>query len=236
MPLRGSSCYTFLLCLVLATQNLQLGAVPPPQKAIEALDSVAAAKLLIHVSKPTYPAIAKINFIQGDVTLEITVNSAGHVTEAHVLKGEPLLAVAAMEAVRKWLYKPLVLPQGPSAFRTEVMVRFTLHPHNLWGKFPNDADNYLEKQVRPPEVISHPQHDPSAATQKLKVLVGSKGEVLDAVSEGPGVRDFERARQSLEGWKFRPARWGTISVPWYIIVSVPLEQSITDQAANSAQD
>ena len=234
-PRRKASGYAFLVCLILATQNLQLMATPPAQNGIEAVDSEAAAQLLIHVAKPHYPAIAKINFIQGNVRLEIKVNSAGHVTEAHVLDGEPLLAVAAMEAVRKWVYKQYVLPQGPSEFRTEVLVKFTLHPHNLWGKFPTDADSYMEKQVRPPEVISHPRQDPPAATQELKVLVGSKGEVLDAVSEGPGGRDFERARQSLQGWKFRPARWGTISVPWYIIVSVPLEQPITNQAADPAK-
>ncbi len=234
-PRRKASGYTFLLCLILATQNLQLRGTPPAQKKIEALAGEAAAEHLIHVVKPQYPAIAKINFIQGTVRLEINVNTKGQVTEAHVLDGEPLLAAAAMEAVRKWLYKPYVLPQGPAAFRTEVAVKFALHPHTLWGKFPPDANSYMEKQVRPPKVISHPQLDPSAATLKLKVLVGAKGEVLDAVSKGQEEPDVEQARQSLQGWKFRPANWGAISVPWYIIVNVPREQSITNQASNSAK-
>jgi TonB family protein len=234
-PRRKISGYAFLVCLILAAQNLPLSAAPPAQKGIETLDTELATKLLIHVVKPRYPAIAKVNFVQGNVRLEIRVNSAGQVADIHVLDGEPLLAVAAMEAVRKWLYKPYVSPQGATAFTTEVVVKFALHPHSLWGKFPTDSDSYMEKQVRPPEVISRPQHDPSASTLKLKVLVGSKGEVLDAVSEGPEVADSDRARQNLQAWKFQPARWGALSVPWYIIVNVPLDQPITDQVANSAK-
>lgn len=220
---------------MLAVAGLQGRANPRAKQQIEELDNEKAARLLIHVAKPNYPAIAKLNFIQGNVTLEIMVNKGGRVVETHVADGEPLLAVAAIEAVRKWLYRPYVLPQGARAFRTAVVVKFALHPNTKWGRFPSDPNADLEKQIRPPEVITRPQPGPPQAGVPVKVLVDANGKALDATSEvlkGPGI---EKARQELENWKFRPARWGAISVPWYIIVNVQTEQPTMDQAANSAK-
>jgi TonB family protein len=234
-PWRKAHGFFLLLALILAAPNLQSQPSPPAYQRIEALGNESAARLLIHVAKPIYPAIAKINFIQGAVNLEITVDREGRVVETHVLDGEPLLAVAAIEAVRKWLYRPYVSPQGPTAFNTDVVVRFALHPHSFWGRFPTDPDSYLEKQVQPPEVITRPQQDPSAAVLRLKVLVDSKGKVLDATSPGSKEPEIEKARKNLETWKFRPAQWGAIAVPWYLIVKVPLEQATIDQVANSAK-
>ena len=32
---------------------------------------------------------------------------------------------------------------------------------------------------------------------------------------------FGEARQLVDCWKFLPARWGTIAVPWYLELDVP---------------
>lgn len=232
---RKAPGFLFLLAFMPAVPNLKSQPVPLPQGRVEALDNKLATKLLIHVEKPKYPAIAKVNFIQGNVRLEITVNTEGHVVETHVIDGEPLLAVAAIGSVRKWLYRPYVFSGVPVSFTTVVVVRFALHPHTPWGRFPTDPDAYLEKQVRPPEVIESPPADPSAASLRMKVLLDSKGEVLDATAESTRAAELELARKNLQFWKFRPARWGTLAVPWYIMVTVPLNHATLDQAANSAK-
>ena len=226
----------FLLAFLLACPHLQTAAKAVPPKHIAGLDTEEAARLLIHVAKPSYPAIAKVNFVQGTVKLEIRVTPQGHVSEAHVLDGQPILAVAALEAVRKWLYRPYVLRGAPVAFITDVLVRFNLHPHSYRGQMPKDADVYLEKQVRPPEVVTHPQETTSHTSLRMKVLVGSSGEVVDATAVGAASGpETDLARRSLDSWKFRPARWGSMAVPWYITVEVPIRNPPMDQAANAAK-
>jgi TonB family protein len=233
---RKASGWPFLLALLLACPQLQTAAKAMSAKQITGLDAEEAARLLIHVAKPPYPAIAKVNFVQGVVKLEIRVTPDGRVSEAHVLDGQPILAVAALEAVRKWLYRPYMLQGSPVPFSTDVLVRFNLHPHHYRGQMPNDADVYLEKQVRPPEVVTHPQEGAPHSSLRMKVLVGSNGEVLDANSlEATNGLETDLARRSLDSWKFRPARWGSIAVPWYITVEVPLRNATLDQAVNAAK-
>lgn len=229
------SGYPLLFAVLLAGPGLQNAEVMPKSGPVAMLDSDAAAKLLIHVAKPAYPAIAKVNFIQGLVTLEISVDKLGKVVAAHVVKGQPFLAAAAIEAVRKWLYRPYIGSGGPSPFRTSVAVRFALRSHVFGKSFPSDPQSFLEKQIRPPEIVSCPYSDPSAAGVRLKVLVDSKGKVLDATSLGAGGTEVEFAREDLRYWRFRPARWGAMAVPWYVIVKVPFEHVLADEAAYSAR-
>lgn len=225
----------FLLAFLPMASHAQLAAKAPTPPQIKKLDNATAARLLIHVEKPDYPSIAKVNFVQGDVKLKIKVSSRGRVSEAHVMEGEAILAAAALQSVRKWLYRPYVPQEGPAPFSTDVVVKFNLHPHHHRGQLPQHADKYLEKQVHPPEVISRPHQDQSAVGIRMKVLVDSKGEMMDAISSKAGEAEMDLARKSLRSWKFRPARWGAIAVPWYVRVTVPLPYMALDQTANSAK-
>jgi TonB family protein len=233
-PWQRASCWPLVLIFLLACPRAQ--AQVTSSQRIERLDSGAAAKLLIHVTRPAYPAVAKVNFIQGAVQLEITVTPAGRVSEVHVINGQPILAVAALAAVEEWLYRPYILRGSPVPFSTDVIVQFNLHSRRYRGQLPSDADIYLEKQVRPPEVTTHPQDAPPPSGLRMKVLVGPKGEVLDASPLEPtSGSEAELARKSLQSWKFSPARWGSIAVPWYITVRVQPRGLALDQAANAAK-
>jgi TonB family protein len=224
-----------LLAFLPAAPNALTAAKAPPPPQTQELENATAARLLIHVEKPDYPSIAKVNFIRGTVELKIKVTSKGRVSEAHVIEGEPILAAAALKSVQKWLYRPYVSQEGPVPFSTYVTIKFNLHPNRFRGRFPKGADDYLKRQVRPPEVISRPQQDPSAVGIQMKVLVGSKGEVVDATSSKAGKAEMDLARKSLRSWKFRPARWGALRVPWYVTVTVPLPYVALDRTANSAK-
>jgi len=58
------------------------------------------------------------------VQIEATVNKEGHVTNPKVISGNPLLANAALEAVREWRYKPYYLDGQPVEIRTQITVNF----------------------------------------------------------------------------------------------------------------
>ena len=52
--------------------------------------------------KPTYPAAARKKRVQGVVLLDTIIDPTGLVANARVVSGEPVLAVAALEAVLRW--------------------------------------------------------------------------------------------------------------------------------------
>lgn len=86
----------------------------------------AQAMNLVTKVPPVYPPLAKQARIQGTVRLAATINTDGAIQELIVISGHPLLAEAAMEAVRQWVYKPTLLNGQPVEVRTEIEVSFTL--------------------------------------------------------------------------------------------------------------
>jgi periplasmic protein TonB len=81
--------------------------------------------MLIHRVEPVLPADAKKR--KGDVVLTVVINREGNVVSATVLKvanGNPVLAQSALEAVRQWKYKPLLLNGEPLEVETTVTLHF----------------------------------------------------------------------------------------------------------------
>jgi TonB family protein len=54
---------------------------------------------------PDYPNIAKQLSLQGKVRIETTIAPDGHVTTTKVVGGNPVLASAATDAVKKWRFE-----------------------------------------------------------------------------------------------------------------------------------
>jgi TonB family protein len=61
---------------------------------------------LVNKVMPEYPELAKQLNMKGAVRLALVIKPDGHVKKINVLGGNPLLARAAVEAVRKWRYSP----------------------------------------------------------------------------------------------------------------------------------
>jgi protein TonB len=80
----------------------------------------------IHGIAPVYPDLARRARVQGKVLLECVIDTDGRVTDLHVVSGNPLLAEAATEAVRRWVYSPTTLNGQPIRVILTVTVRFGL--------------------------------------------------------------------------------------------------------------
>ena len=80
--------------------------------------------LLIKKVQPRYPAAALAVHAQGTVDIEATIDKQGNVTSPKVLHGDPILAGAAVEAVRQWRYKPYYLDGAPVEIQTQITVKF----------------------------------------------------------------------------------------------------------------
>jgi len=82
--------------------------------------------LLIHQVKPTYPPLARQARIQGTVVLQAVIGKDGSIQGLKVVSGHPMLAPAALEAVKQWKYKPYYLNGEPVEVDTTINVNFTL--------------------------------------------------------------------------------------------------------------
>jgi protein TonB len=81
---------------------------------------------LIHRVEPLYPSIAKSTGVQGTVLIKALISSDGRIEQAQVISGSPLLAPAALEAIKQWRYRPYVLNGGTIEVETEITVNFVL--------------------------------------------------------------------------------------------------------------
>ncbi|MGC1646329.1 MAG: energy transducer TonB [Candidatus Sulfotelmatobacter sp.] len=84
--------------------------------------------LVVTKVPPQYPPEAKDAHIQGVVLMNVIVDKEGNVANVQLISGHPLLAPAAIDAVKQWKYKPYLLNETPVEVETQVHVNFTLMP------------------------------------------------------------------------------------------------------------
>jgi len=106
------------------------GAAPPapgpisvaPQGPIRAGGKVKAPRL-ISAPEPVYPVLARQSKIAGAVVIDAVIDTQGNVVEMRTVSGQPILVLAAMEALRHWKYEPTIL--GGEAFPVRLLVTIT---------------------------------------------------------------------------------------------------------------
>jgi len=106
---------------------------PPRPPAVTAAPSgplrvggdVQMAKLLKKVI-PEYPALAKTARVSGAVHLLGVIAKDGTIQNLQVISGHPLLARAALDAVKQWIYKPTLLNGEAVEVIAPIDVNFTL--------------------------------------------------------------------------------------------------------------
>jgi protein TonB len=82
--------------------------------------------LLVRRVQPNYPPLARQARIQGTVVLRAVISKDGSIENLTLVSGHPMLAPAAIDAVKQWKYKPYLLNGEPVEVDTEVLVNFTL--------------------------------------------------------------------------------------------------------------
>jgi protein TonB len=90
------------------------------------VSSGVSSGLLIRKVNPAYPPLARQARIQGVVILQAQISKDGSIENLQLISGHPMLAPAAIEAVKQWKYKPYLLNGEPVEVDTQVQVNFTL--------------------------------------------------------------------------------------------------------------
>jgi periplasmic protein TonB len=104
------------------------GPAPPssidsaPKSPIRVGGGVKAPRLIFG-PEPVYPLLARHSKISGAVVIDAVIDTQGNVVEMHPTSGNPLLLIAAMEALRHWKYEPTIL--GGQAYPVRLLVTIT---------------------------------------------------------------------------------------------------------------
>ena len=76
--------------------------------------------------RPVYPPDALAAGVQGIVVVEAIIDGAGRVADARILRSIPLLDAAALDAVKQWEFRPVLLNGVPQPVVFTTTVNFTL--------------------------------------------------------------------------------------------------------------
>jgi protein TonB len=90
------------------------------------VSSGVVSGLLVKKVNPNYPPLARQARIQGVVLLQAQISKDGRIENLQLISGHPMLAPAAIEAVKQWVYRPYLLNGEPCEVDTQIQVNFTL--------------------------------------------------------------------------------------------------------------
>ena len=108
---------------------------PPSVKQVLAAPGAAPIKVggnlqagkLVKKVTPIYPPMAAAAHLQGTVRLTALIGKDGTVQNLQLVSGPPLLAKAATDAVKQWVYQPTVLNGEPVEVQTQIDLNFNLN-------------------------------------------------------------------------------------------------------------
>jgi len=108
-----------------------VAAVPKLSKPVPTVERVRVSQgvtkgMVVYRVEPTYPPLARQARIQGVVVLTAMIDREGNIENLQLVSGHPMLAPAAIDAVKHWRYKPFLLNGQPVEVETTVTVTFQL--------------------------------------------------------------------------------------------------------------
>ncbi|MGJ5819392.1 M56 family metallopeptidase [Paludibaculum fermentans] len=172
-------------------------------------------------SLPVYPALAKLGRVQGNVMVELSVRSDGSVSEATLMGGHPLLAKAALEAVKSWKFAA-----RPAEQRIMTMVEFRL-PADSVSPSPASAAPVQTAGTTaggiPPRISvggnvqqamltesPAPVYPPLArqarisGTVRFKVIIGKDGSVANMTLASGHPLLIQAAQEAVQAYRYKP--------------------------------
>ena len=203
-----------------------------PQRVV--VDQKIFAAGLVTKVAPIYPPLARQARIQGAVVLKVQISKSGDVENIQFVSGHPMLAPAAIGAVKQWKYKPYLLNGDPVKVETTVTVTFTLSgkpaaeevagdaaggvPPGLASSTPGDAGHPTPRRVRVSQGVMqgllvgivHPEYPADARAQRiqgivvLKVLIDKEGNVANVQLITGDPALAPAAIEAVQQWKYKP--------------------------------
>lgn len=115
----GRMRFHSVICVLFLTSVVMYAQVAPTRVP----SSEAKAQVIQRVD-PAIPPLAKAARIGGTVKLDLTISESGDVAAVKVISGHPMLVTSAVDAAKKWKYKPFESDGKAIQAITEVELNF----------------------------------------------------------------------------------------------------------------
>jgi len=139
------------------------------------LSPIEADKLIAEKTEPAYPALARELKFQGTVTLDVTVSETGHVLSTIVIKGHPFIIAEAVEAVRKWKYRPYTVKGKATRFVTTVDIPFSAGiPQDVYERQQKLAAQYFKQDDKCRELLTRQKWKEAEKVCKAAVALADR--------------------------------------------------------------
>jgi TonB family protein len=190
--------------------------VPQPVKPRE----TGSGLTKIHDVRPVYPPEAEAAGVSGPVIMTITIDSAGLVTDAKVLKGDVTLADAALDAVRQWRYRQPVAG-APVIATVAVNVVDTSLPAEVSEGVRVGGDIKAPAKIKNVAPV-YPEAAKKAGRQGV-VIIEAKIDRAGIVADAQILRSVPMldvaALEAVSQWKFTPTLLNGVPVPVIMTVT-----------------
>jgi TonB family protein len=204
-------------------QSSQTTQNTPVQQNTSMLQSGDSTKLeAIKIVKATYPFEAQEKQLQGQVWVKILVSTTGEVQNVEVISGDPVLAKSAMDAAKRWKFKPFIKDGKPTPVSTKLPFNFAFSENVHQEKIPPEetapGEGNDPKTVHVAQGVTtglliykvQPVYPPDArqariqGTVVLRAVIGKDGRIANLqVISGP--KELARAAiGAVQQWRYRP--------------------------------
>jgi TonB family protein len=177
--------------------------------AVAVKDDLKPPKLIKKVD-PVYPEEARKKGVQGVVILEAKIDESGRVMDAMILRSVPELDQAAIDAIRQWVYEPMLINGNPVKALFTVTVRFQLGEKDI-EKFAEGAVK-VKDQISPPKLVKivEPVYPEIAHQAKVEgvVIVQARTDTRGRVKDAMILRSVplldQAALDAVRQWVYEP--------------------------------
>ena len=90
------------------------------------ISSAALAGLIIERVQSKYPRSARQKKVEGEVTVSAVIGANGRVQDVTVISGPPELHEAAVDAMKKWRFKPFQLDRHAVEVQSNFMFNYAI--------------------------------------------------------------------------------------------------------------
>lgn len=161
---------------------------------------------LIKSPAPKYPKEALKAGIDGTIVIDAVSDTFGRVVEANVVSGPPELRMAALGALKQWVYEPYIKDGKPTPVRFTVVVKFNLKKKGKEGKPVQVSSEQRPKLIKNPQPI-YPQSAIDNHIQGkvvIEAVTDTYGRVMSAkILDGPP--ELRQASlDAIKQWVYEP--------------------------------
>ena len=223
------------------------GAGAPPKGPLS-IPPAAMTGMVLSQEQPVYPDIAKAAHVQGVVVLHARISKTGEVEDLKIINGSPMLTSSAVEAVKKWTYKPYLLNGKPVEVETNINVNFSWGGQNNTS-YRGESATPAPAQPAPPHVSAgvaaglaisqpspvYPEEAKAAHVQGVVVLhatISKTGDIEDLwVVSGPKEL-VQSAIDAVSQWRYKPYLLN--GEPVDVDTTIHVNYTLGDDAAGQA--